>query len=569
VGYKYKAFISYSHKDHRWAHWLHRKLEAYRFPHQTLKTHIDIPPNLKPVFRDREELAAGHNLGEKIEAALRQSENLIIICSPHAAKSHWVNQEILFFKRHNRSAKIFSVIIDGTPFAQNQDSECFPEALRFDIDADGLLTNHPSEPLAADLRDSGDGKRLGLLKLYSGMVGLGVNDLIQRDLQRLRKRVMAITVSAAAIVLVMSGLTWTALKSQQEAEKRREDAEGQIEFMLTDLKNVLESVGRLDALAAVGQRAESYYDDYPLNNHDDDALGRRARVFHFLGELQDQYGHLDDAEKYFKRAYNATEALLDRDAENADRVFEHSQSAYWLGYAAWGNKNNPAAKSFWLDYLSLTKKLISLDRSDERAIKEYSYAAINLGVYYDLNEDHKTALSEFLKALAFINTNITVFKADSTAFRNYADLHGWIAKQYSKLGQYSESIVFREKEITALKQYISKTPHIDYQAQYALASAYRNLSYVNYLAGNGDPALNEAERSQKLFSSLVKHEPKNILWQEGKVYLHGLIYLLQVNSGNDRAAQTELAKLNQTLLTLPPNKRKSKDDIINALQINK
>ena len=142
-----------------------------------------IPRNLKPIFRDREELSAGHNLGEKIEAALKASENLIIICSPNAAQSHWVNQEILFFKRHNRGAKIFSVIVEGEPFASNTQEECFPPGLRFDLDEAGELSSTPSEPLAADLRDRGDGKRLGVLKLISGMAGLGVNDLVQRDLQ--------------------------------------------------------------------------------------------------------------------------------------------------------------------------------------------------------------------------------------------------------------------------------------------------------------------------------------------------------------------------------------------------
>ena len=30
--FTYRAFISYSHKDQRWARWLIRKLEAYRVP---------------------------------------------------------------------------------------------------------------------------------------------------------------------------------------------------------------------------------------------------------------------------------------------------------------------------------------------------------------------------------------------------------------------------------------------------------------------------------------------------------------------------------------------------------
>jgi len=347
---QYKAFISYSHKDRAWAKWLHRRLESYAFPKSLIGSKTvtgKVPRNLRPIFRDREELAAGHNLGEKIEAALKVSENLIIICSPNAAQSHWVNQEILYFKRHNRGAKIFSIIVEGEPFASNAADECFPESLRFELDQVGELSSALAEPLAADLRENGDGKRLGLLKLISGMAGLGVNDLVQRDLRSARRRVTAITASATAIVLALGGLTWTALDARDEADRRRNDAEGQIEFMLTDLKDKLEGVGRLDALQVVGNKAASYYDQYPISEHDDDALGRRARVYHYLGEIQDKLGNLEQAEGYFKNAYETTEGLIARNLNDPDRVFDHAQSAYWAGYIPYKKRIYSEAEGYF------------------------------------------------------------------------------------------------------------------------------------------------------------------------------------------------------------------------------
>jgi len=292
--YKYKAFISYSHKDRKWAQWLHRRLETYPIPKNIVGNVTSAgvtPKRLKPIFRDREELSAASNLGKKIEAALASSKNLIIICSPAAAKSKWVNQEILSFKRNNRDAQIFSVIVEGEPYASTkpgrEDEECFPPALRYEINPDGSLSGVQAEPLAADLRPHADGKRLGALKLISGMIGVGLDEVVQRDMRRGRKRVTAITTGSLATVLAMGTLTGFALDARQEAEQRRNDAEGQIEFMLTDLKVKLESVGRLDALEAVGNQAATYYDGYDLADHDDNALGRRARVFHYLGEIQD------------------------------------------------------------------------------------------------------------------------------------------------------------------------------------------------------------------------------------------------------------------------------------------
>jgi len=123
--YKYKAFISYSHKDKKWGSWLHRVLEAYRTPKHLVNA--DTPTRLVPVFRDREEFASSPDLPGQIRQALENSENLIVICSPSSAKSRWVNEEIETFKKLGRSNRIFSLIVDGDPGAVNTDLDCFPQ----------------------------------------------------------------------------------------------------------------------------------------------------------------------------------------------------------------------------------------------------------------------------------------------------------------------------------------------------------------------------------------------------------------------------------------------------------
>src|SRR6185295_13015780 len=118
--FKYRAFISYSHSDEKWARWLHHNLETYRIPKHLVGTETEfgpIPERFAPVFRDREELASATNLGTTLIAALEQSASQIVICSPKAAKSRWVNEEILTFKRLGREHRIFCLIIAGEPGA--------------------------------------------------------------------------------------------------------------------------------------------------------------------------------------------------------------------------------------------------------------------------------------------------------------------------------------------------------------------------------------------------------------------------------------------------------------------
>ena len=145
--FKYRAFISYSHSDEEWAKWLHRALETYRVPKHLVGRETEfgpVPARIAPVFRDRDELATATNLGETLTRALQQSAFQIVICSPKAARSRWVNEEILAFKRLGREHRIFALVVDGEPGGSSRpetaEIECFPNALIYRMGADGELT---------------------------------------------------------------------------------------------------------------------------------------------------------------------------------------------------------------------------------------------------------------------------------------------------------------------------------------------------------------------------------------------------------------------------------------------
>ena len=92
---RYRAFISYSHKDKAAGDRLFRRLDGYRPPRALRGRETPfgpVPAKLYPVFRDREELASSPALAGRLEAALDASDHLVVICSPPAAASRWVNE---------------------------------------------------------------------------------------------------------------------------------------------------------------------------------------------------------------------------------------------------------------------------------------------------------------------------------------------------------------------------------------------------------------------------------------------------------------------------------------------
>ena len=208
--FKYWAFISYSHADARWGDWLHAALETYRLPSRLVrnaKPAGSVPRRIFPVFRDREELASSSSLGENITGALRQSRALIVICSPRAATSRWVNEEIKLYKSKGREDRVFCLIVDGEPYAAVDSGllECFPRAALLRVDQRGELSSEPAEPIAADAREGKDGKRNALLKLIAGVVGVPYDELRQRERQRqIRQRIrLAGSVTAAFLGAIL------------------------------------------------------------------------------------------------------------------------------------------------------------------------------------------------------------------------------------------------------------------------------------------------------------------------------------------------------------------------------
>jgi hypothetical protein len=332
---RYCAFLSYSHEDEETASWLHDALEKFRTPSSLagrLTENGAIPKRLTPIFRDRHELAASGDLASGIRDALDSSRFLIVLCSPSAAVSRWVNAEIDMFKRHRPDGCVLAAIVSGEPFASDipgrEAEECLPPALRLKYDRRGRPTSRRAEPLAADLREGRDGRRLGLLKLISGMLGVGLDDLVQRETLRRQRRLAIVAAASLAGMAVTSTLAVVAFDARDDARDQRREAEGLVGFMLGDLKDKLEPIGRLDALDAVGSRALAYFEKQDKSELSDTALAQRARALTLIGEIANTRGDLKGALERYQEALASTAEFVRRYPEDPQKLFDHAQNVF-------------------------------------------------------------------------------------------------------------------------------------------------------------------------------------------------------------------------------------------------
>ncbi len=247
---RYVAFISYNHRDRAWARWLHRSIENYQLPASLRERGVTTEvasKRLVPVFLDRDELPSSADLAAAVRLALEESAALIVVCSPAAVGSRWVNEEIRSFKALGRGDRILCLIVGGEPGAADRleapDSECFPAALRFEVIAGEVTERRAAEPLAADVREGGDSRRDALLKIVAGLLGVSLDELRQRDEARRQRRLVAIAAAATVGCVIFAGLAVTAWIARNEAVAQRKlavqkslTAERTADFMISLFK---------------------------------------------------------------------------------------------------------------------------------------------------------------------------------------------------------------------------------------------------------------------------------------------------------------------------------------------
>lgn len=346
--YKYDAFISYRHTelDKYVAEKIHKYLEEFKLPKNVKNKKAIKKTRIERVFRDKEELTITNNLEDPIIQALKQSEYLIVICSPNLRESVWCRKEIeTFIEFHGRN-RILTVLIDGEP------EESFPEELLFDeeiVKENGADVIHRKnvEPLAADIRGKSKRQMCALLKtellrIIAPIFGLEYDDLRQRHRERKIKRIMTATASAAAlgIAVGVAGIASALIISKQKDEIQKQNSEitSQKEFiesqnemlLLHQAENLakmsLENLSqdrRIDAInMAISSITEFQGMKMPYTASGRLALIKALRVYDMGNAIKAQNQFVADTNISFVQLSESRKYILARDKNNDAYIWD-------------------------------------------------------------------------------------------------------------------------------------------------------------------------------------------------------------------------------------------------------
>jgi WD40 repeat protein len=213
----FDVFISYSRQDIDFARSLERTLESYK-PAKDLS----VPRRYLQVFRDESDFT-GVEYFQAVDEHLRKAGKLVVICSPGARGSKYVDDEIRRFANYRGADHIIPVLIAGIPNNElNADpghEMAFPEA----------LVEVLKMPRAIDYRGfdfhrnklDREAFSASWYSLLAEIYGLSRDVIEQRERKRrIRRRRIVVGVVASVLAMLSTALIW-ALTSRQEAIRQR------------------------------------------------------------------------------------------------------------------------------------------------------------------------------------------------------------------------------------------------------------------------------------------------------------------------------------------------------------
>ena len=206
--YENDVFISYSRVEKAFARQLEASLEAFHPP-----ADLAVPQRRLVAFRDEQDFT-GVEYYEALQQHLEHSAKLIVVCSPEARRSGYVNDEIRRFAAARGHDNIIPIMLSGIPNNEadsaNEHQAAFPDA----------LVEMMAMPLAADFRGfdvQKDRINRGRFQdawytLLANIYGVSRREIEDRDRrrqarERRRRRILA-AMTAGVIGAVLIGGTW-------------------------------------------------------------------------------------------------------------------------------------------------------------------------------------------------------------------------------------------------------------------------------------------------------------------------------------------------------------------------
>ena len=199
----YDAFISYSREDAPLAAKFQAAVQGFARPWYRRRS--------LRLFRDMSNLSASESLQRELEVALNNAKYLILLASPSAAASEWVNREISYWLSKKSIRTIILVKVNGTIQWDPQARDfCFDEGTAVPKSLQGVYGAEPiwvDLPAAVLLMANRTESKRAVGQVVARIRGVELDQILGEDLRQQRRTWISVSAfSCLMVFLILAGV---------------------------------------------------------------------------------------------------------------------------------------------------------------------------------------------------------------------------------------------------------------------------------------------------------------------------------------------------------------------------
>jgi len=329
-----------------------------------------------------------------------------------------------------------------------------------------------------------------------------------------------------------------AVAARAEADRRRGQAEDLIEFMLGDLRNKLEPVGRLDVLDDVGERALKYVGSAHPEMMSADELGRGAKALNQLVEVRIAQGKLPDALALAQRSLQMTTVAVRKKPNDPELQLALATSHFWVGNVLRLSGDAPGALKEMQAYSGTTEALVQRYPDNENYQLERAYGHSVLATMMEAQGKLEEALGHYRSTREVKLVRLLAKPDDAERQADLAVTDNKIGFVLHRLGRIREARGYFESELAAYRKLEAADPqNVKWQEGEASSLSYVSLAHES--VGDYPAAIALSRRELEIHTQLAQRDPENAGWQRN-VALNRVRLATQLElAGDTAAARTE------------------------------
>ena len=397
----------------------------------------------------------------------------------------------------------------GRPLAQGWQRRVEDKLLREDIAAlvDGSPARRPGN--AAEVAER-------LRTLEQRRAARAAEEQAARAAERAQRRRKVLTIVAAVssiFLVVVSFLAIQAMRARADAEHARADAErrrGQaeqlIDFMLNDLHEGLDKIGRLDLLESVARTSQEYFDSLSERDESPDDLSKRGLTLLNIGDVLLDQGDAEAALATQRSALALFEAAVARDPGCTDWQQGLGLSRMRLGKVLMKQGDNKAALAAYRAALATMEELAA--RESENRDHRFGIARAQYEIAWIEGEMGAETVLDSLRHAVRLAEGLTA-GAGEFAWRHWellleARIHlGNMLRFRSELAAAAEE--YRTAELLAQRLVVEDPANVTWNRR--LAWLYYQIGALQYKEGDFPAALGSFGESRALYELLIQIDP--------------------------------------------------------------